>query len=202
MKRIGLFFGSFAPFHCGHLLLVQEFYRQFSLDEVRLIFTPQSPFKKKKNLQQQKFYISLLQKICCRIPFLKLDLIETKMKAPHYSFLSLQKIQQKINSPSNFFFLIGSDNFEKFHYWKKFQFILENTSLVCYPRNFFNQKKFHLQKKKLLQQLKSYLPIYFLPAKKKNISSTEIRKKIAQKKSIQKDVPSSIYYLIKNNVSH
>lgn len=201
-KRIGLFFGSFAPFHNGHLLLAKKFYRQFNLQEIRLVFTPKSPFKLAKKNLNQKLYISLLQKICYKIPFLKLDLTETKLKSPHYSFLTTEKIQKKFPRDTKFFFLVGGDNFQKFHLWYNFKFLLKNTHVVCYPRFFFNEKEFHIQKKKLIQLEKKSLLMYFLHAKKNYFSSTKIRKKINQRKNFQKETPSHFYYLLKKHVSN
>lgn len=199
-KRVGLFFGSFSPFHNGHLTVAKKFHRQFSLDEVRIIFTPQSPFKLKK--KNTSVYLSSLQKLCQKISFLKLDLTETKMKAPHYSFLTIAKIKQKIHLKTKFFFLVGADNFLTFHQWKNFQFLLKNTHLVCYPRNSFSKQQYNIQKQNLITKVKNSLEIYFLNAPKIHISATEIRKKIKLKKTIKKNVPAIVYYDLKNKLTN
>lgn len=53
MKNIGLFFGSFNPIHFGHLAVAQYFTENTDLEQVWLVISPQSPFKKKKRTDRK-----------------------------------------------------------------------------------------------------------------------------------------------------
>ncbi len=44
-QRIGLMGGTFNPIHYGHLLIAENAYEQFQLDEVIFLPTGQSPHK-------------------------------------------------------------------------------------------------------------------------------------------------------------
>ena len=54
MKKIGLFFGTFNPIHNGHLKVANYFLEKDHLDEVWLVVSPQSPFKEKENLIENR----------------------------------------------------------------------------------------------------------------------------------------------------
>ncbi len=45
VRRIGLMGGTFNPIHYGHLLIAENAYEQYHLDEVIFIPTGQSPHK-------------------------------------------------------------------------------------------------------------------------------------------------------------
>ena len=47
MKVIGLFFGTFNPFHNGHLFMANYCLNECNLDEIWLVVSPQNPLKKK-----------------------------------------------------------------------------------------------------------------------------------------------------------
>jgi len=48
--KIGLYFGTFNPIHIGHLIIANQLAEQSDLDQIWLVVTPQSPFKKKQSL--------------------------------------------------------------------------------------------------------------------------------------------------------
>jgi nicotinic acid mononucleotide adenylyltransferase len=45
MKRCGLYFGSFNPFHIGHLAIANYLVSFTDLDMVRMILSPRNPLK-------------------------------------------------------------------------------------------------------------------------------------------------------------
>ena len=48
MRTCGLYFGSFNPFHIGHLAIVNYLVSFTELDEVRIVFSPLNPLKEGK----------------------------------------------------------------------------------------------------------------------------------------------------------
>ena len=61
MKNIGLFFGSFNPIHFGHLAVAQYFTENTDLEQVWLVISPQSPFKKKKELIENHHRLAMVE---------------------------------------------------------------------------------------------------------------------------------------------
>ena len=54
MKQVGLFFGTFNPFHNGHLFMANYCLNECDIDEVWIIVSPQNPLK--KNLEILDIY--------------------------------------------------------------------------------------------------------------------------------------------------
>ena len=46
MKEVGLFFGTFNPFHNGHLFMANYLLNECIFDEIWLVISPQNPLKK------------------------------------------------------------------------------------------------------------------------------------------------------------
>ena len=46
MSNVGLYLGTFNPIHNGHVTLAEYFSNLSELDEVLVVISPQSPFKK------------------------------------------------------------------------------------------------------------------------------------------------------------
>ena len=62
MKEIGLFFGTFNPFHNGHLFMANYVLNECDLDEIWIVVSPQNPLK--KNLEILGIYerIKIIEK--------------------------------------------------------------------------------------------------------------------------------------------
>ena len=55
--KVGLYFGTFNPILIGHLTIANHLAEHSDLDQIWFVVTPQSPFKKKSSLldNRQRF---------------------------------------------------------------------------------------------------------------------------------------------------
>ena len=49
-SKTGLFFGSFNPIHCGHLMIASYMVEYTGLDQLWFVVTPHNPLKEKATL--------------------------------------------------------------------------------------------------------------------------------------------------------
>ena len=59
--KIGLYFGTFNPIHIGHLAIANHMVEFSDLDEIWIVITPHSPFKKKSSLLADNHRYQLVQ---------------------------------------------------------------------------------------------------------------------------------------------
>ena len=62
MIKIGLFFGSFNPFHIGHKVIGAHMVQHTDLDKVWYVVSPQNPQKEKKSLLNQHHRMQIIQR--------------------------------------------------------------------------------------------------------------------------------------------
>ncbi|MFT5823779.1 MAG: nicotinate-nucleotide adenylyltransferase [Crocinitomix sp.] len=132
-KRIGLYFGSFNPVHIGHLIIANYMAQSDVIDEVWFVVTPQNPHKKKKNLLEDFHRLAMVRIAVEQNSKLNASDIEFHLPKPSYTTYTLQALKEKY--PNNQFTLImGEDNIRSLHKWKNYAHIIENYSIIVYPR--------------------------------------------------------------------
>ncbi len=169
--KIGLYFGSFNPIHTGHLIIANHLVNNTNLDEVWFVVSPQNPFKNTNSLLNEQHRLSLVKIAIEGEVKLKASNIEFKLPRPSYTSDTLLYLSKQY--PSYVFSVImGSDSFKNIEKWKNYEYIINNYNLYIYLR-----PSFHMESKQP--------NITVVKAPLLEISSTEIRKNIRDKKSIR-----------------
>lgn len=188
--KVGIYGGSFNPIHNGHIALAEAFLRQAELDEVWFMVSPQNPLKANARLLDDKIRFKMVQKVLRHKRNLIACDYEFHLPKPSYTWDTLQRLSNDFPQ-HQFTLLIGSDNWTAFDRWYHHEDILQNYKIVIYPR--------------LGDEIgKNELPdsVSLLNAEFINISSTEIRERIANGKSIDHLVPAEIAVEVTNAYSH
>ena len=195
MKKIGLFFGSFDPIHNGHLAIAKTIWENLgeitkrnyretvTLDKIKLIPTPQNPFK--SHLQQTTIEdrIKMIELVMEEFPYMELDLVELSLSSPHYTFITIEKIKKQ-NPNNELYFILGADSFLSFAEWENYELILQHTTLIVYDRDNpkqSNDNNVWDYKKKIESKINQSCDIIFLDKSNialSSISSTLIREKV------------------------
>lgn len=178
-KKVGIFGGSFNPIHTGHIALAKSLCQQAGLDEVWLMVSPMNPFKKEAtDLLTDKLRLEMAEQAVADEPRLKACDYEFHMPKPSYTWHTLQALSQDFPNV-DFTLLIGGDNWAFFDKWFHHEDILSHYPIVVYPRKGCD-----------IGKVPSGVTIVETPLL--NISSTEIRQRIKEGKSIHGMVPDSI----------
>jgi len=188
--NIGLFFGSFNPFHLGHLYLGEYLIANKLFDEVWYVVSPCNPLKNQLDLIDENLRLEMLIGAIKHNSQLKASDIEFTMPIPSYTIDTLKVLEAEFPT-KKFTLIIGSDNALVFDKWKNYNELLTEFNIAVYPRpgyNFDEVSAVYPQMKLL------NTPIY-------DISSTQIRKFIKQKKDITTLVhPFVNQFIIENNL--
>ena len=186
--RIGLYFGSFNPVHHGHLLIASWLLQNSSLQQVWFVVSPQNPLKPASTLLNEYHRLYLVQLAIEGEKDLKALDIEFKLPKPSYTVDTLAYLQEKYPA-HEFSIIMGSDSFQNLPKWKNADWLLRNYSLYVYRRPEHEQLPVYPAAK----------DIHILNAPLLPISSTDIRKKIKEGKSIRYLVPESVRSEIERN---
>ncbi len=183
---IGIFGGSFNPLHNGHISLANRLLSLAKLDEIWFVVSPQNPLKRRQDLLDDDTRLEMVRMALQNEPKLSACDIEFRLPKPSYTWHTLQALKSE-NPDKEFTLLMGADNWQIFPKWYHYEKILNNYSIIIYPRT------------------GSTIDISSLPSNVKlidtgliNISSTQIRQLISQNKPINNLVPKSVAKIIQS----
>ncbi|MDR2907056.1 MAG: nicotinate-nucleotide adenylyltransferase [Bacteroidales bacterium] len=133
MSRIGLYFGSFNPVHSGHIAIAEYMLEHAPIDELWFVLSPQNPLKNPEDLWSNKIRYNLLRTAIGEHPKMSICTVEWNMPVPSYTIDTLQNLLD-IYPANRFSVIMGSDNLQGIERWKSFEAILNNYSILVYPR--------------------------------------------------------------------
>lgn len=178
------FGGSFNPPHIGHKIIANIAYDEYKPEKFIISATPNPPHKNDYDMIDHEKRKELCMKTFDN-KFIISD-IEKTLPSPSYT---LQTINFLHNIDSDIFLLIGGDSLKNFKSWYKYQDILKTSKLLVYPRLGY-------------ENLQTDIPFVKLDAPIIEISSTYIRNRIKNKKTIKGMLDSSIEEEVKNIYMH
>ena len=171
MITCGLYFGSFNPFHIGHLAIVNYLVSFTDLQEVRLVVSPHNPLKD-IDMYAPGNPSSRLEHIRDIMKEKKLPVavsnVEFHLPEPLYTIHTLRYLQK--TEPGLYFIpVIGGDNLAVIEQWHEWETILKEFVIYVYPRQGVDHRALCDQYKRIAKKL------VLLPAPEITISSTFIR---------------------------
>jgi len=183
-----LFFGSFNPVHTGHTQLAEYLIDKGIADEVWFVVSPCNPLKNQADLLDEYIRLDMLILAIQHHPKFKACDIEFDLPVPSYTIDTLHALSAQYPD-KQFTLMIGSDNSLVFDQWKNPQQILTEYPVLVYPRSGFDFSEVAA----LYPQMQLLKTPYF------NISSTQIRAALAQKKDVTNWLHPSVYQFITEN---
>lgn len=178
LRKIGLFGGSFDPIHHGHLILAREALESLGLDRVIFIPSGISPHKLACPPAPAALRAQMVEAAVRDEPGLDWDDCEIRRTGPSFAIDTVQEIGARYPAASLYFF-IGEDNLAGLHTWKG---IAELRTLV----------KFVILSRGLGVPNHGF-PVLSRPI---DVSSTEIRNRIARGVSVRYLLPESACQII------
>ncbi|QMT98262.1 nicotinate-nucleotide adenylyltransferase [Mycoplasma tullyi] len=162
MKKIIIFGGSFNPIHNGHINIANKALEQIDADRIYFVPTYKSTFKPEFNIDDthRKKMIHNILKLNKKFHS---NWYELHIKSEK-SYLTVKYFKEKFEN-AQLYFLIGSDNLEKFHLWDEAETMAKDCQMLYYLRD--NQFADHENIKKF-----NFLKI---EGENYDISSTKIR---------------------------
>ena len=183
-----LFFGSFNPVHTGHTQLAEYLIDKGIADEVWFVVSPCNPLKNQADLLDEYIRLDMLILAIQHQPKFKACDIEFDLPVPSYTIDTLHALSAQYPD-KQFALMIGSDNALVFDQWKNPQQILTEYPVLVYPRRGFDFSEVAA----LYPQMQLLDTLYF------DISSTQIRAALAQKKDVTNWLHPSVYQFITEN---
>lgn len=184
-KKIAIFGGSFNPIHRKHVKIIRSILER--INEVWII--PCKNHALDKSLANEKDRLEMIKLAVEGIENVKISRIELENKEKSYTLKTLNELEKEYPE-FKFFIVIGADILHELDKWYEYKELLEKAEFIIHSRNGYPIK--NIQGMKILTIIED---------NDENISSTEVRNKIQQEKSISNLVPIKVEsYILKNKL--
>lgn len=175
-NRIGILGGTFDPLHLGHLILAEEALFHLALDCVLFLLTPCPPHKTSQEITPLDHRLKMLKLSIWDQPAFEISRVDIDRAPPHYAADSLLLIKQ-IYPQARVFYLMGEDSLRDLIHWHEPERFLQQCDGIGVMRRAVDNDS--------LVELERVLPgieqkVIFLKAPRFDISSREIRQRVAQ----------------------
>lgn len=194
--KIGIMGGTFNPIHTGHLLLAQYAMDACKLDKVLFIPTGNSYMKDSREILSGDVRLKMVNLAIAGVEEFEGSDVEILREGNTYTCETLPELK-KLYPGASFYFLMGADSFLSIHRWKSPEIILANTALVVVTRDGVSYERLEEQKKFLEKEYGGEVELVSFPTI--DISSSEIRKRIREGKSVRFQVPEEVRIFIEEN---
>ncbi|HAY77348.1 MAG TPA: nicotinate (nicotinamide) nucleotide adenylyltransferase [Gemmatimonadetes bacterium] len=182
-RRVGIFGGSFDPPHMGHVSVAREVLEALALDE--LVWVPAfcSPHKLEAKQTAPIIRLDMVREATLDEPRFLVDDCEIVRKGLSYTVDTLREIKGGAGGESSEILLImGADQYAFFDRWREPQSIRELAKIVVLDR----EGRTGVEEVGVLR----------VPVKRVDISSTEVRARIACGDSVRGWVPDGVALII------
>ena len=187
--RICLFGGTFDPPHIGHLLVAQTVCEAEEFDKILFVPANERPNKNVKTLPEDR--VKMLELAIEGNPNFEISDLEIIRGGVSYTIDTINAIKEElIEGQDELFFLIGSDSLLDFNNWKAPREILKKCQVVVAIRPGFRPSDIPAW---ILHR------IQFANIPRFQISSTNIRKRWSEDKTIRYMVTLPVWEYINQN---
>ena len=177
--KIAVFGGSFNPLHMGHIFIAEAVKKELGYEKI--IFVPSNVSCHKEDFSgiSAAARLEMLQEALKEYDSFIIDTSDIERGGVSYSIDTINHIYKTYTFEGKPGFIIGDDLLKDFKTWKTADKLKELIDLIVVRR--ISDEK-----------LDSFLPNYYITNTRMFISSSEIRDRVKQGKTIKELVPECV----------
>jgi len=197
--HIGVIGGTFDPIHTGHLIIAQEAHTRLGLDSVVFVPAGQPPHKLECAITDPEHRFEMVRLAIADNAHFSVSRIDLDREGPCYTVDTIGLLQRKWGANTRIYFMIGADSLSELPGWRQPERLLRLCQVVAVARPGYQMD---------LRALDRLLPgaaslIQLLDAPTLDISSTGVRRRVAEGLAIRYLVPTTVErYILENRLYH
>jgi len=207
--RIGILGGTFNPIHFGHLHIAEEVQECCQLDQVWFLPSCRPPHKQLADEVPFVDRLAMVEAALKQYPQFKANDLEGRRGGTSYSEETLRQLHKEYPG-HEFFFIMGLDSFQEISSWKNYPQLFELAHLVVTARPGYSGRLEELlpvaiadrfcydaDSEKLMHD--AGFAVISVAHTCRDISSTEIRRRLAAGISVDDLLPAAVLDYIEAN---
>lgn len=199
--------GTFNPVHYGHLRMAEEVREALGLERVVFVLSCQPPLKQ-EDVLPAGLRLQMLKLAIKDNPSFEVSDIECHRQGPSYTIDTVEQLKT-LYPEEEVLLIVGLDSFLEIHLWHRYEDLLSKASFVIVSRPPLGLEDLlrsphvkGISEKKdsfILVELTSGKQAYYLECTHLDISSSDIRRRVSEGKSIRYLLPESVESFIISN---
>jgi nicotinate-nucleotide adenylyltransferase len=187
--NIGVLGGTFDPIHMGHLIIAEEVRARLELAEVLFVPAGQPWLKLNNAISPTEHRVAMVRLAIADEPSFRLSTMEIERPGPSYTVDTMAELGSQLGAEAKLFFILGWDNLIQLPRWHEPSRLVKLCRLVPVPRVGHSSPD--------LNSLEAAVPglaqsLIMLDTPQIEISSSEIRERVARGLSIHQLVPEPV----------
>lgn len=197
---VALFGGTFDPVHFGHVEIATQLAEHLQIDSLRLMPCG-VPVHREQPIASANQRLEMLGMAIADRPRLAIEPREVEQSELSYSIDSLRRVRADIGPQQPLFMCLGMDALEQLQHWHQWRQLLDYCHIVAVGRP-GAQRPTKPPLKFWIEQHQSQQPaadesrpcgyLYFCDFNLLDISSTQIRHRLKQRRSIDTLTPKAV----------
>ena len=190
-SKIGVLGGTFDPIHLGHLIVAEDLREKLGLKEVLFIPAgrPWLKLKEEKPISAAEHRLAMVRLAVASNPYFKVSTLEIDRPGLSYSIDTVLELKAELGDEAEIYFIVGPDALLGLPRWKEPARLLEECQVVGIGRPGYAGANLRKLERSISGASRR---ITLVDVPQIDISSTEIRERVAQGLSIRYLVPESV----------
>lgn len=198
LDKIGIIGGTFDPIHYGHLIAAEWAKDEYNLNKIIFMPAAEPPHKNIDEVLDKNYRYNMVKVAIGDNPDFEISDYEMKKSGKSYTFATL-KYFKTIYPHSQLYFIIGLDSLLNIDTWKNVEELFNLATFLVATRAGYNLEKNHPIYSKLPKYAWDKISFYKIP--EIGISSSNIRQRVREEKSIKYLIPDVVEkYILENNI--
>jgi len=210
-RRIAAFGGTFDPVHNGHVEIARAVVHNFGLDQLLIVPAHRPPHKDPRGITDAYHRYAMAALATLDEPRVTVSTIELESPERPYTFETIERLHSILGAGAGgghgprLFFVMGADSFQEINTWREPARLLSSTDVIVVTRPGHGVNLSHLDDRfrstvvNLREgETEPQIPdggnhhIYLTGYVNNSVSSTEIRQRVLDGKSIVGLVPPRV----------
>jgi nicotinate-nucleotide adenylyltransferase len=189
-RKIGIFGGTFDPFHCGHLVAAQDALEELGLERVRFVPAGDPPHKGREGLSDPSVRLEMAREGIGDDTRFEVSELELQRPGPSFTIDTLREFRTE-EPGADFVLLLGADQWRTFGSWRAPEEIARLATVAVMTRE--GERPDEVPPG--LEELPRF-DFTQIEVTRFDVSSTQLRERVRSGRSIRYLVPDRVRRII------
>lgn len=194
-NQIVVFGGAFNPPLNSHFSLAEQIVNEYENIE-KVIFVPVNNLYEKRDLLGNEHRYNMLNLVCSKNPNFEVSRVELDNCRPLYTIETLTILQEEYPDKT-ILFTMGSDNLKELSTWERADDLVRKFKILVLERDDDDMDEIIKSDEFLKSNINSFIKVK--NNVRSNLSSTFVRNKIREGKSIRYLTPDEVVFYMEEN---